>query len=50
MTEGLCRYCGESGHFATNCPKLAKGSGKPRPSRLNEVTLAEPAENVESSS
>ena len=50
MAEGLCRYCGESGHFATNCPKLTKGSEKPKPSRLNEATLAEPAENVESSS
>ena len=49
MNEGLCRYCGESGHFAANCPKLAR-RGKPKPSRLNESTLAESTENAVPSS
>ena len=48
MTEGLCRYCGESGHFALNCPRLTKGPSRPKNSRLNETSFASP-ENAESS-
>ena len=47
MNEGLCRYCGGSGHFAAVCPR--KGETKPRTSRLNESSLAEVSENASSS-
>ena len=43
QAQGLCRYCGNAGHFKHNCPALNPVSNVSRLSNVNPVLSVVPA-------
>ena len=42
IKEGLCKYCGEKGHFTANCPNRQKNTS----ARVAEVEEETPADET----